>query len=108
MKTQPIVIIKLNMTMNNTEDKEEHKEYVVRSEECCHTIVKPAIIHHHKFANNTRKKLNSSLPQMTNMNETTSMNTSNNKDEAKSTINLLNLSPKFPLNFPLRLPSFDT
>ncbi len=36
------------------------------------------------------------------MNETTNMNTSNNKDEVESTINLLNLSPKFPLNFPLR------
>jgi hypothetical protein len=97
MKSQPIVIIELNMTMNNTKDKEEHEEHVVRSEECCHTI-----------ANNIRKKFNSSLPRITNMNETTSMNTSNNKDEAKSTINLLNLSPKFPLNFPLRLPSFDT
>jgi hypothetical protein len=63
--------------------------------------------HHHKFANNIRKKFNSSSPQITNMNETPSMNTSNNKDEVESTIDLLNLSLKFPLNFLLRLPSFD-
>jgi hypothetical protein len=70
-----------------------------RCEACYH--------HHHKFANNIRKKFNSSLPQITNMNETTSINTNNKKDEVESTIDFLNLSPKFLLNFPLRLPSFD-
>jgi len=92
------------MTMSNNKDKEEHEEHAITNEECCHTIAKPTIT---IITSLQTTQENSSLPRITNMNETTSMNTSNNKDEDKSTIDLLNLSPKFHPNFPLRLPSFD-